>query len=69
MADCLTTCISANPQRSGYAVTKIPTCNAAGLTTHVVAAKINRQINSAQFEIKYTSRFDEPRYYSGDTAN
>jgi len=68
MSDVATTCISGNPQRSGYVVTAIPTCRAAGITTQVKAPKIQRQTDSANLETKYGTRFDDPRYYSGDAA-
>lgn len=69
MADCTTKCIDANAQKSGRIVTKVGTCNAAGLTTHVRDPKIQEQVDSTAFETKYTSRFDDPRYYTGDTAS
>ena len=69
MADGMTTCISSNAQVSGRVVTKVSVCNANGLTTHKRDPKINEQINSAAFNTKYTNRFDDPRYYAGDTAS
>lgn len=65
----MTKCISANAQKSGRIVTRVPTCNAAGLTTHVRDPKIQQQGDSTQFEAKYDNRFDDVRYYSGDTAS
>ncbi len=55
----MTKCISANPQRSGYIVTKV------GLNVQTRAPKIQEQGDSAQFETKCDNRFDDPSYYYG----
>lgn len=69
MADCMTKCIAANDQVSGRVVTQVRVCNAVGLTQQTVDPKINKQVDSGAFETKYSNRFDDPRYYAGDTSS
>lgn len=64
MADVSTTCISGNQQISGRVVTRIP-----GSALYTKDPKINKQAPSAQQEAQWGTRFDEPRYYSGDTSS
>lgn len=59
MADVATKCISANPERSGQAVTRMPNTQ-----TFVVLPKINNQCPSARLDAKYDNRFNHRAYYS-----
>ncbi len=60
---------ASNPMVSGKTVTRIPVAIATGPAVFTVSPKINREAGSGILRDEYTDRFDDPRYYAGDTAS
>ncbi len=54
---------SGNPTNNGSATTGV---NKFGVG-HFIPPKINTGLNPEGLEIRYEDRFDDPRYYQGDT--
>lgn len=65
MANDIVASISGNPVKNGSAI--IYANKLGGIITNNVYVSTKPTI--ANIEAKYDARFDDPRYYSGDTAN
>jgi len=65
MADVAQVCKIGEPVVSGRVVVRKGQLGAV----NVIEPKINQQAPVARLDAKYTDRFDDERYYSGDTSS